>query len=262
MEITSSQNAKLKRLKKLKSKKYRERFSEYVLEGYKSIRLVLDEGLEVKEIFVAKSQEMNFQDKLSLDLKLYEESLYIVEDDLLQPMYDTENPQGIIAVVGKQADRFEDLWDESIKKIVFLDRIQDPGNMGTIVRTAESAGYDLVVCSHGSADLYNSKTIRSTMGSIVTMRVACEANGVEVIDFLKEKGYTIYASALSKSVDYRMVDKQQPHVLVLGNEGGGISEEILERSHWSVKIPMYGKAESLNVAVAAGILLYHFADES
>lgn len=260
MEITSAQNPKLKRLKKLKSKKYRDRFEEYILEGYKSIKLVLDEGIPLKEIYVEKSQRDNFFEKLALTPAESEGIVFFVEDELLKPLFETDNPQGILAVAEKKKTGFHDLWKDGIEKVVLLDRVQDPGNLGTIVRTAESAGYDLVVCTAGCADLFNQKTIRSTMGSIVTMNVACEADGSEVLDFLKSKGFVVYSSSLYDSVDYRHVEKRQPHVLVLGNEGSGIGEEILEKSDWKVKIPMCGKAESLNVSVAAGILLYHFAD--
>lgn len=262
MEISSSQNTKLKRLKKLKSKKYRDRFGEYLLEGFKSIELALTEQSTIDGIYLEKTQfdrgRLSFLDQIDFP----EDNIFIVEDELLQPLYETESPQGVLAVAKKPSTDFDFLWDDSLKQILFLDRVQDPGNLGTIIRTAEAAGYDLVVCGMGCADLFNPKTIRSTMGSVVTMKVACEAKGDDVLPFLKGNGFYVISAALNNSVDYRSMERKQPHVLILGNEGSGIREEILEQSDKNVKIPMHGKVESLNVSIAAGILLYHFGEIS
>jgi TrmH family RNA methyltransferase len=260
MEITSSQNPKLKRLKKLKSKKYRDQFQAYLLEGYKSIALAMEEEAAIEGIFMEKAVAEDVLKRLSDHPGFRPELAYVVEDGLLQDLYETESPQGILAMVKKRVLPFKVDHGGVFKNIVLLDRIQDPGNLGTIIRTAEGAGYDLVLCGHGCADLYNSKTIRSTMGSIVTMPVLNNIDAVETAISLKDKGYTIYCAALRESQDYRQVPTHQPHLLVLGNEASGIQDELLACSDHNVKIPMQGKVESLNVSVAAGILLYHFGD--
>lgn len=260
MEITSAQNPKIKLLKKLKTKKYRDQTGLFLLEGLKSIALAFEEETVLEGIFVEKGRENLFFHTLSELPHSRSDLIYIVPKELLLPLYDTDSPQGILAIARRQTTEFNLVYKESMQRILLLDRVQDPGNLGTIVRTADAAGWDLVLCTTGCADLYNPKTIRSTMGSILTMKLAQDADGLSALKFLKERGFQVFCATLENGFDFKGEDKKGPLVLVLGNEGSGIDPRILEVADRNVFIPMYGKAESLNVSVAAGILMYHFLD--
>jgi TrmH family RNA methyltransferase len=139
--------------------------------------------------------------------------------------------------------------------------VQDPGNLGTIARTADAAGYDLLVLSKGCADIYSPKAVRSTMGSILNIKIITNVDSKDFIEFIKNKGYELISSSLEGSSNYKSVQLQGKSAIVFGNEGSGIENSILDASDHLVKIPIYGKAESLNVSVAAGILLYHFSPD-
>ncbi len=138
---------------------------------------------------------------------------------------------------------------------MILDRIQDPGNMGTIIRTADSAGVDAIIALKGCVDIYNPKVIRSTMGSIFDMNVI-DASQDETVDMLKSLDFNIVSSYLNTDNFYDKIDYGSKVALVIGNEANGINEELVSKSNILVKIPIYGKAESLNAAISSAILMY------
>ncbi|KPD01469.1 putative TrmH family tRNA/rRNA methyltransferase [Geobacillus sp. BCO2] len=142
-----------------------------------------------------------------------------------------------------------------MKTALLIDAVQDPGNLGTMIRTADAAGIDAVILGEGCADLYNAKVVRATQGSLFHLPVV---NGdlAQWIARFKEQGIPVYGTALEKAVDYRTVPLSSSFALLVGNEGSGIRPELLGLTTENVYIPIYGQAESLNVAVAAGILLY------
>ena len=148
---------------------------------------------------------------------------------------------------------------ESINKkdkfVLILDRIQDPGNMGTIIRTADSAGVDAIIALKGCVDIYNPKVIRSTMGSIFDMNII-DASQDETVDMLKSLDFNIVSSYLNTENFYDKIDYGSKVALVIGNEANGINEELVSKSDILVKIPIYGKAESLNAAISSAILMY------
>lgn len=153
--------------------------------------------------------------------------------------------------------------ENSLKKetdfIVVLDRIQDPGNMGTIIRTADAAGAQSIILLKGCVDIYNPKVIRSTMGSIFDMNIVNCVD--EDLDIIKNKGFNIVSSYLNTNNYYNSVDYGEKVALIIGNEGNGIKDEIIDKSDILVKIPIYGKAESLNAAMASGILMYEIKNK-
>ncbi|CDT31666.1 spoU rRNA Methylase family protein [Clostridioides difficile P31] len=138
---------------------------------------------------------------------------------------------------------------------MILDRIQDPGNMGTIIRTADSAGVDAIIALKGCVDIYNPKVIRSTMGSIFDMNII-DASQDETVDMLKSLDFNIVSSYLNTENFYDKIDYGSKVALVIGNEANGINEELVSKSDILVKIPIYGKAESLNAAISSAILMY------
>ena len=152
------------------------------------------------------------------------------------------------------------LPDEIGGRVLLLEDIQDPGNLGTILRTTEAAGVNMVIMSEGCADIFNPKVIRSTMGSIFRLPFVTD-DLVSVIEMLKTEGVTVYGAALEGSSDYREVEFSEKTAIVIGNEGNGISGNVLNAVNEKIRIPMKGQIESLNAAVSAAILLYHIYED-
>ncbi|MEA4921987.1 MAG: RNA methyltransferase, partial [Eubacteriaceae bacterium] len=165
----------------------------------------------------------------------------------------TETSQGIAAITSKQ-----ECWElpGDAGNLVVLDRLQDPGNIGTIIRTAEAAGYEGIITVRGTADVYSPKVVRAAAGAMLRMPFIHTADAEETMRLLEEMGKTIVATALDADTYYYDADLENNIALVIGNEGNGISEDFIRGSHLKIKIPMKGKTESLNAAVAAGILMY------
>lgn len=180
------------------------------------------------------------------------EKSYILNEKMFNNISDTVNSQGVIGIFKIQIkNQLENLNE---KMILLLDKIQDPGNLGTIIRTADAAGIKTILFTKGTTDPYSPKVVRSAMGSIFYMNIIQLDN----IDLLKQKGYTIVSSALEDSINYKDLKINGKTILVLGNEANGVSKEILKISDTKVKIPIYGKAESLNVSIAGAILMYEY----
>ena len=179
--------------------------------------------------------------------------MHVVTEDILADLADSKTPQGIVAEIA-----FEEATIPSVLKgkYLFLEDVQDPGNVGTIIRTADAAGYDGVFISQHSADIYNLKTLRSMQGSHFHLPVY-RVKTADFLDLAKQAQLPILATTLSKdSMDYRKLAPLSNFALVLGNEGQGISSEMAEAADYLIHISMKGRAESLNVAVAAGILIF------
>ncbi len=247
LEITSFSNAKCKYVKSLASKKARDENREYTVEGIKSVRDALASGKIVSALYVSFSfyEEQDFEYPKNIPL-------YKTVDRVFEKMCDTKAPQGILAVIKMD----DSLFEPDIKKpYIYCDRLQDPGNLGTIIRTADAAGFDAVLLSKGCADAYSPKTVRASMGSFFNIRIVKDVTA-DVLARYREKGFTLIGGALGiDSTDYRRADMTKPSIIVVGNEANGISGEVLTMCE-KVKIPIAGKAESLNVSVAAAILMY------
>lgn len=182
----------------------------------------------------------------------------VVSDSVFKKISDTVTPQGILAVVKQKKYSVDDIIANRRKDgscIVVLDRLQDPGNLGTIVRTGEGAGISGIILSSDCADIYNPKVIRSTMGSIFRVPFAISENLPLDIDKLKKDGITTYAAHLNGEVYNRGVFTKDC-ALLIGNEARGLSDAVAEKADKRIKIPMEGKVESLNAAVATAILMY------
>ncbi|WP_047985043.1 TrmH family RNA methyltransferase [Ornithinibacillus californiensis] len=241
--LTSVKNDKVKGWKKLHTKKDREKTGTFLIEGFHLIEEAIKSKWKIDEIILQEGVE---SPNWSSDIKIVE-----VSENVFQHITQTKTPQGIAAVV--QYKKMENVIG---KYVLLLDRVQDPGNLGTIIRTADAAGFDAVILGDGTVDVYNDKVIRSTQGSIFHIPIL-QDNLTKRIPELKMDGFHIWASALTNSKDYHTVKSNSKVALILGNEGSGIQTEILEQADEIVKIPIYGKAESLNVSIAAGILMYH-----
>lgn len=251
MMITSTSNEQIKNIIQLKEKsKVRKQKKQYVVEGLKMFSEVPKEdlrGVYVSEHFLkeneGKLQGVNFQ---------------TVSDSVFKKISDTVTPQGVLAVVAQKESTLDEILNNRRKNkscIVVLDRLQDPGNLGTILRTAEGAGVSGIVMSSDCADIYNPKVIRSTMGSIFRVPFAVVDDLPAAVERIREKGITTYAAHL-QGEDYNKGVFEKDIALLIGNEAAGLSKEVSEKADQWIKIPMEGKVESLNAAVAAAILMY------
>ena len=243
--ITSKANSVVKNAKKLHQKKYRK--SAYLIEGWHLFEEAVQAGVTIEKIFALESYREQ--------LVAFPQTVWVSEDILLD-LADSQTPQGIVAVVQKEE---VEQTDFSQGKFLFLEDVQDPGNVGTIIRTADAAGFTGVIVSDKSADIYSLKTLRSMQGShfhLPIYRMSSQA----LLKEIKEVAIPVLATTLSKdSVDYRELPPIENFVLVMGNEGQGISPLMAESADQLVHISMKGQAESLNVAVAAGILIFHLS---
>ena len=255
MIITSKDNETIKHIRKLKEKKYRDEFGEYIVEGVKLINEAIAEKLDVKTIVICDNCNKTETINQNLMYEVAKYSCIYVDEKVFNTITEVQNPQGILAVVGKKNKQEEINYNEDV--IVILDDIQDPGNLGTILRTIDSVNLSQVIISKKSGDVYNSKVIRSTMGAIFRINVIESHNLSETIKNLKKHKFTIISTSLD--TDKTIYDIQYKKVaIVIGNEANGVSKEIQEISDSKIKIPMLGKTESLNASVATGIVLYEY----
>ncbi|WP_286784159.1 RNA methyltransferase [Streptococcus sp. UBA4344] len=241
--ITSKSNNLIKKTKKLLKKKYREH--SYLIEGWHLFEEAEKAGATFLNIFVLE-EFANRVEHLS--------NVTFVTQEVLRELTDSKTPQGIIAEVVMPSLPLADL---KVGRYLVLEDVQDPGNVGTMIRTADAAGLDGVLISDKSADIYNQKTLRSMQGSHFHFPV-WRTNVYEACQKLQHLGVPLIATTLSKdSVDYKTVEHKGDFALVMGNEGNGISEQMTKQADILAHIIMPGQAESLNVAVATGIVLFN-----
>ena len=240
--ITSKANNVVKKDKKLHQKKYRT--DSYLIEGWHLFEEALSSGAEVISIFALPE----YADRLSGC-----EQVNWLSPDLLRDLADSKTPQGIVAEVRLQQ---EVLPEKLSGKYLFLEDVQDPGNLGTIIRTADAAAFDAVFVSEKTADIYNSKTLRSMQGSHFHLPIY-RVNLLSLVNDLKNADVTTIATTLSDhSCDYKSLKKVENFALIMGNEGQGITSEMAEQADVLTHITMPGRAESLNVAAAAAIFIF------
>lgn len=246
-DLLSRDNKLIKYALKLKTKKYRDNEGKFLAEGIRFIEEGIKENCVEYILYSKKLFEVNgFERILNSNIKLYE-----VDELVINELCDTQNPQGAVAVVKKPCFNISDIKNDFI---VISDGIQDPGNLGTVIRTCDAAGAGGVAVIKGTVDIFNSKTLRSTMGAVFRLPIIYFDSFNSAIEALK--GYNIYASSLDTNDYMYQCDFKDKTALVIGNEANGIPEEHIIKCTHKVKIPMPGNAESLNAAVAAGILIY------
>lgn len=254
-EIASSQNKIFKKMKALNTKKGREKEGLFILEGQRYI----DSAIENGRLFEAFAFDHRTWHAICLesDEKMYLDAapVYILTDALMKELTQTEHSQGILSLC-KMEEKLT--LDEALESdILFLDVLQDPGNLGTIIRTADAANFRTILMAKGTVDPYNPKVVRSTAGSILNVKLVEVDDKEAQILLLKEKGYKIIVTALENAMDYGEPSCYGAlNCIVIGNEANGVSKEIMMLSDVNVKIPILGKAESLNAAVAAALMMY------
>jgi len=258
IKITSNQNSLIKEVKSLKTRKYRDEKKMFFIEGTRFVEEAVKENADVVRVFVAEGQLNSSNEYVLRLLTLIKANGYetvVLPDRLFKEITDTETPQGFLAVIKSKQYFLNDIAGMNNLYII-LESIQDPGNMGTIIRTADAAGIDGVILSKGCVDVYNPKVLRATMGSIFRMPVYYTQSVVETIKFLNSKKIKVCAAHLKGNQSYFDLDMRCNTAILIGNEANGISDESASNANSLVKIPMLGRAESLNASVAASILMY------
>ncbi|MCI2049065.1 MAG: RNA methyltransferase [Lachnospiraceae bacterium] len=263
--VTSAANPGIRRVRALQTKgRTRREEQAFVTEG---LRLYLDapagalEQVYVSKTFLDTAQQA-FADRAAvygrLTRRLEETGCTVVSDDVFAGMSDTETPQGVLCVARMPVYGEKDLLpgDGAAPLLLLLEDIQDPGNLGTIFRTAEAAGVTGIVMTRGTVDLFNPKTVRATMGSVFRMPFLQTEDLPALAGRLRSSGISVFAAHLAGSTDYDAADYTKGAAFLIGNEGNGLSEKAAAAADTLLRIPMRGQIESLNAAMAAGILVY------
>lgn len=285
--ITSVNNARIKDVANLKQKKFRTERGAFFAEGLRAVTEAVRYG-DVTDLFFTKSEE----GRLDEILKTAEEKgarLYQVDDKVMAKLSDTKTPQGVLAVISMPENDLRQLKPETIAKkqskyrgnaldeygkpqskkaimpdkdfdnnapVVILDRIQDPGNLGTIIRTSDAAGALGLILLEGCVDAFSPKVVRASMGSLFHLPVVQEISPEEALTWCYRNGYEPAATALKGAANLYKTDLSKKMAYILGNEANGVSEELQAAAETRLFIPMEGMAESMNVAMAAGIILF------
>lgn len=253
--ITSKENEFIKHVRKLKDKKYRDMANQYMIEGIKIVGEAIQEKAPIQQIILCDDCEKN--ETIPKDL-MYEiakyECIYVTEK-IFKYLSEVQTPQGILAIIEKNNQDTEIDYTQDI--IVALDDVQDPGNLGTILRTVDSVGLTQILVSKGTADSYNPKVVRSTMGAIFRVNIIECEDLKQTLKEAKKHKFKIVVSSLQTENTIYDIDYNRK-VIIIGNEANGVEKEIQDMSDEQIRIPMIGKTESLNASVATGIILYEY----
>lgn len=245
MIITSKDNEIIKNLKKLKEKKYR--LDSYIVEGIKMVKEAISENQEIALIAIREDFKIDFDTK-----KI---KIVTISNKIFNDISDVKTPQGILAVIKKNQNNQIETNQEYI---LALDSLQDPGNMGTIIRTADSANINQIIINKTTVDPYSPKVIRSTMGAIYRTNIIEVEDLKATLKEMKLKGFQIITTDLKATQSIYDINYNNKTVVVIGNEANGVSQEILQTADKKVIIPMLGKTESLNASIAASIMIYEY----
>ena len=243
MVITSLENDRIKNLVKLQKKKYRDETNTYIVEGYHLVEEAYKANFVI-EIFALEGNDVSFDVPITF-----------VSNDVMKKISTMDTPPNIVALCKKGQYAMD--AEASLNKLLLLDEIQDPGNLGTIIRSSVAFGIDMIILSENTVDLYNPKVLRATQGMYCHIPIV-SVDASKAITFLKSKKYHIYGTNVNNGVDARTLSKEEKEkfCLIVGNEGNGVSKEIQAMCDKNLYIPMRKEVESLNVGVACSILLY------
>ncbi len=253
--ITSAANAKVKQVVQWQNKaKERRKSGVFLAEGFK----MFEEAPEdmILEVYVSERQCASLQQTEQVWNKLKKVGFEEVSEEIFGKMSDTQTPQGILTVLRQPQHTLESMLDAENPLLVILENLQDPGNLGTIIRTGEGAGITGVIMSKQTVDIFNPKVIRATMGSIYRVPFIYVEDLQQTLAQIHEKGIHTYAAHLQGQEYYDSFSFREPTAFLIGNEGNGLSREVAEAARHYLKIPMEGKVESLNAGVATALLMY------
>jgi TrmH family RNA methyltransferase len=253
--ITSKDNELIKHIRKLKDKKYRDESNEYVVEGVKLVEEAVKENAKIKQIIVCEDTTRTYEIPTHIMLEIAKYECISVSDKIFNIITQVTNPQGIMAIIEKNAQNAKIDYTQDI--IVVLDDVQDPGNLGTILRTVDSIGLNQIIVSKGTADAFNSKVVRSTMGAIFRIKIIEVENLAQAIKEMRKHHFKLMVTSLQTKNSIYDIDFYKK-IIVIGNEANGVSKEIQDMADEKAKIPMLGRTESLNASVAAGVVMYEY----
>ena len=258
-KIISKENTIIKHIIKLKEKKYRTEYNEFIIEGAKIIKEAIEENANIKNIIISEEAINNELVKKQLKTVIETQNYTLVSNSIFKLLSEVEKPQGVLAIIEKNA--YNNKIDYTQDLILILDNIQDPGNLGTIIRTADSVGLTQILISKGTVDAYNPKVIRSTMGAIFRVNILESASLKNEIENIKKNKFKVVITSLQTEKSIYDI-KLNKVAIVIGNEANGVSKEIKELADINAIIPMKGKTESLNASVATGVILYEYLRQS
>ncbi|TZE82792.1 TrmH family RNA methyltransferase [Calorimonas adulescens] len=247
--ISSRQNPLVKKVISLKQKKWREEYRKYIIEGLKNVREALSFGVDIDYIFIDSGQ-----DSLIEEFAYLTDRVILVAESIFKELSDTKTPQGVIALASFYSYSLDNILRDGNIFLV-LDRIQDPGNMGTLIRSADAFGVEGILISKGSVDIYSPKVVRAAMGSIFHVPFVY-ADIWEIIKTLKENKIVTLATTPYAEKNIRDAYIKPPVAIFLGNEANGLDGNIIDACDEKVRIYMKGKAESLNVSIAGSIIMH------
>lgn len=253
--ITSKDNELIKHIRKLKDKKYRDESNEYVVEGVKLVEEAVKENAKIKQIIVCEDTTRTYEIPTHIMLEIARYECISVSNKIFNIITQVTNPQGIMAIIEKNAQDAQIDYTQDI--IVVLDDVQDPGNLGTILRTVDSIGLNQIIVSKGTADAFNSKVVRSTMGAIFRIKIIEVENLAQAIKEMRKHHFKLMVTSLQTKNSIYDIDFNKK-IIVIGNEANGVSKEIQDMADEKAKIPMLGRTESLNASVAAGVVMYEY----
>lgn len=253
--ITSKDNELIKHIRKLKDKKYRDESNEYVVEGVKLVEEAVKENAKIKQIIVCEDTTRTYEIPTHIMLEIAKYECISVSDKIFNIITQVTNPQGIMAIIEKNAQDTQIDYTQDI--IVALDDVQDPGNLGTILRTVDSIGLNQIIVSKGTADAFNSKVVRSTMGAIFRIKIIEVEDLAQAIKEMRKHHFKLMVTSLQTENSIYDIDFNKK-IIVIGNEANGVSKEIQDMADEKAKIPMLGRTESLNASVAAGVVMYEY----
>ncbi|SRR6056297_520530 len=252
--IVSNSNSKVKLIRRLYSKKHRHKLEKYLVEGLQITKDYLKYSKNIDFALVSEEFE-NMEDlyEISRDIDVYKTTR-----EIFDKISDTKNNQGIILVVNFEKYTINNILNT--RSIIVVDGIQDPGNLGTIIRTCDAFNIGGIITLENTTDLYNSKTVRASMGSIARIPIINSNDNTSTLKLLKANHYNLMAATPRFNTNIKDIDKSQKNAVFIGNESSGVSSQILEICDDLVGIDMKGDVESLNAAVAAGILIYKLTE--
>lgn len=259
--LDNPKSERIKGITRLNQKDARTESGLFLLDGPQGLKELVTRPHLAREVFATEQAADRYASELE-QLEASGVAVTLVSERVMEKLSETKAPQGIVAVVSQLHVNLDQALAKNPRLVAVLDQARDPGNAGTILRAADAAGVDLVIFTKDSVDVYNPKLIRSTAGSIFHVSVVIDADSRSIVSKLKAAGLQVWATAMSgESVTGLKSELAAPTAWIFGNEAHGVSQELLTAADRSVSLPIYGQAESLNLAMAASVCLYASAFE-
>lgn len=255
--IQSKDNKTIKHIISLQQRKYRQRFGEYIVEGIRAVTDIGNKGY-LRSIFIRESKQSELEPLIQKGFTV--SSIYIVQDPIFNKIEHSVNGQGILGIAKKCVNDLHSFVVEDGLYIA-LDGVQDPGNLGTIIRTAVAVGAKGIFLLKGTVDPYNEKCVRSTMSALCNIPIFEDVTLSEFYDLVKDNTIKTYVTSLNNAKPYHTISYAKRTMVILGNEGNGVSRDIIEMCDQTITIPMYGDIESLNVSIAAALCMYKVREQ-